>query len=167
MAAPSTYLKDCCASPMKFYIAISCRLCWECQNCRTHGCDKVMYQMNNSTLLRDKFLKTEFLKAYGVTESTGRYERPGPGANPGRLKPGVTGPDCSVVIMKVHEKVCVRVKEPVNIYTTCDNPDVRHTFYRQWDMGKEWWTCRIGPIDKPLVTTITIDNHAMPLIVTE
>lgn len=174
-------LKDCCTSPMKLYTKLTCRLCWRCISCRMSGCDKLMYQQDINRpkfvkpsseaglykFLEDKFLETNFLEAYGVTESTERYERSGPGANPGRLKFFSRGPDCSVVVMKVRENTNVYVKEPTNVHVICSHPAVPHSFYRQQGMGEGMWTCRIGPIQKPLLTTITIDNKKMPLIVTE
>jgi hypothetical protein len=72
-----------------------------------------------------------------------------------------------VVVMKVHELTYVYVREPTQVHVICTHPGVPRSFYRQQGMGEGMWTCKIGPVKKPLTTTITIDNKKMPLIVTE
>ncbi len=154
--------RDCCSTQIKYYnVDIFCRLCWRCQSCGIRSCDKYMY--GTTKLLEDKLIQTKFLSGYTVVDKKGKRHHPAP--RPEKFRP--RGPDCSVVIMKTHEVTRVYVREPVNIAILCDDNNVRFSMHQSYKMDDYIWICDIGPIDNPLVATITIDNKALPLIVTD
>ena len=76
------------------------------------------------------------------------------------------GLDIDAVIMKTKEKARVYMYEPVNIYPYCDIKDIKLNVHKTSKFPNTW-ACDIGPIDKPIVATLTIDNQKIPLIVTE
>jgi hypothetical protein len=120
-----------------------------------------MFEGQGASLLRDKFIEDRFLGAYGVTDSTS--------ANPVKLikKEHKTGPDCSVIIAKVRETVSVVVKNPVTLFVWCENPNVSYDMIRDFSYNDYTYVCYVGPMNKPLVSTILIDNKKIPIIVTE
>jgi len=74
--------------------------------------------------------------------------------------------DCSVVIMRVGEITRVYMRNPVTLHVFCDNNDVEFHMQKVTKGSGHRWALDIGPIDKPLTATITIDNQKLPLIVT-
>lgn len=156
------YLKDCCKAKLKFYTNLTCRLCWHCESCNQYGCDRTLYDQvfrgkmspgHAPVSVKMKPLVSEFLhhtsdRAHGATE-------------PKR------GLDCDVVIMKTGETASVYMREPVTLVVFCDNNDVYFDVHKQRRVNSNTWVCNIGPMTKPLVATITIDNKKLPLIVTE
>ena len=148
-------MNKCCKDQLKFYNFLTCRECWQCQICNLQGCDKIMYQ-NNPVPIKTKFLVEEFLTAHKRIDMK----------QEAKLEEETTrGLDIPIVIMKTKEKARVYMREPVNIYPYCDVKDIKLVVHKT-DKHTNTWACDIGPIDKPVVATLTLDNQKIPLIVT-
>lgn len=109
----------------------------------------------NPAPIKTKFLVEEFLSAHKKIDTKES------------VKPEevIRGLDIHAVILKVKEKARVCMYKPVHIYPHCDKKGVP-LIISKTNNDTDTWTCDIGPVDKPMVATLTLDNQKIPLIVT-
>lgn len=160
----------CCNAQLKFYKNITCRLCWECQSCRASGCDKMLYDgiLEQSRFtghapvnIQRKNIKDKFLFH---SSSKGSSKNSGLDTNSGELERGI---DSDVIIMRTGERTRVLMKNPVTLVAYCDKDNVKIRVHRRHTMEDGVWNVDVGPVERPTVGTVTIDNQKLPLIITD
>ena len=87
-------------------------------------------------------------------------------ANPGSSIPSQRSLDTEAIIMSVGDTCKVYMREPVTLAVFCDNENVKNKVSLVNKVDGNIWVCEIGPVQEPMVATITIDNQKLPMIIT-